>query len=569
MRGAAREAGSCPEWVRCKGCGAVVYGKRWVRGLRVCPECARHHPVTAQERLDQLLDPGSVAPLCHQVSTVDVLGFVDLKSYPERLAAARAETGMDEAVLVARGAIDGTELVAAVMDFRFLGGSLGSAVGELITLAAETALAEHLPLVIVTASGGARMQEGAVSLMQMAKTSAALARLDEAGVLTVSVISDPTYGGVAASFASICDVIIAEPGARMGFAGRRVIEQTVQENLPSGFQTAEFLFERGLVDVIVPRTELRTRLGRVLRAGTAPAPRRAGGRQSATIRDAHLLPEHDPADQVRRARSLDRPTTLDYFAMIFDDFVELHGDRLGGDCSAIVAGLARLDGRPVVAVGHQKGHDPAELVRRNFGMPTPSGYRKAARIMRMADKLGLPVIALVDTPGAYPGARAEEQGQSVAIAENLRLMATLSVPVVTVLTGEGGSGGALALAVANRVLMCANSTYSVISPEGCAAILWHSRSAVDAAAAALRLTARDLLSLRIVDGVVPEPEAGSGADPILAAELLRAAVLANLDELSALDPTQLVADRWARFRRHGVGQRLVDAGTREMGVGAR
>jgi acetyl-CoA carboxylase carboxyl transferase subunit beta len=225
----------------------------------------------------------------------------------------------------------------------------------------------------------------------------------------------------------------------------------------------------------------------------------------------------------------------------------------------MVAGLARLDGLPVAVIGQQKGHTPAQLAERNFGMPNPAGYRKAARVMRLAAKLGLPVVTLVDTPGAYPGERAEEQGQASAIAENLRLMASLPVPVVSVVTGEGGSGGALGIAVANRVLIWEHAVYSVISPEGCASILWKDPALGPRAAAALGLSSRDLLRLGVVDGVLPEPEGGPGADPVRAADQLRSAVLASLAELSTMDATQLVRDRRERFERFGRPDRPVPA----------
>ncbi|MEV4659267.1 acetyl-CoA carboxylase carboxyl transferase subunit alpha [Micromonospora sp. NPDC049301] len=550
-----------PGWVLCPGCTTPVYGKRWLRNLSVCPECGRYTALTAVERLTQLVDDGRYERLDLVARSEDPLQFVDTVPYPARLAEARARTGLDEAVLCARATVEGVPVVLAVMDFRFLGGSLGSAVGELITLAAEVALAGRTPLVIVSASGGARMQEGVLSLMQMAKTAAALAQLDEAGVLTVSLITDPTFGGVAASFATLCDVILAEPGARLGFAGRRVIEQTIRQQLPAEFQTAEFLLDRGVVDRIVPRSRLRAELGRLLRAGTGADGPSGDGRSSGDgrpeagadvlVRDPGRLPEVDPWEQVRRARDLARPTTLDYLATAFVDFQELHGDRISGDCPSVVGGTAWLDGRPVLVIGQQKGHTAAELSQRNFGMPMPSGYRKAARLMRLAEKLRLPVVTLVDTPGAYPGADAEEQGQAVAIAENLRLMASLTVPVITMIIGEGGSGGALALAVANRVLAFTSAVYSVISPEGCAAILWKDPTAAPRAAAALRVGSRDLLRLGVVDGVVVEPDGGTGADPLTAADALRRALAGILDELRDLTGPQLRADRRARFRQYG------------------
>ncbi|WP_208722575.1 MULTISPECIES: acetyl-CoA carboxylase, carboxyltransferase subunit beta [Amycolatopsis] len=547
-------------WLLCGGCRRMLYGKRFARAGRVCPECGWHAPLTAPQRVESLLDPGSARLLEIAAADNDPLSFTDTRPYTERLADNRERTGLPEAVVCARGRIEGNPVVVAAMDFRFLGGSLGSTVGEAVTRAAEIALAERTPLLLVTASGGARMQEGVISLMQMAKTSQALGQLDEAGILTVSLITDPTFGGVAASFATSTDVIVAEPGARLGFAGPRVIEQTIKQTLPPGFQTAEFLLDHGVVDTICPRAELRTRLGKLL----SVASRRPDDvphqltTDSALITDPAALPERDPWDCVRAARRLTRPSTLDWLALLVEDFTELHGDRAAADCPALIAGLGRFEGVPVAVIGTQKGHSADELADRNYGMPSPSGYRKAARIMRLAAKLGLPVITLIDTAGAYPGIEAERRGQSVAIAENLKLMAGLPVPVVAVVTGEGGSGGALALAFADRVLMCANAVYSVISAEGCAAILWKDPAAAPRAAAALRVDARSQLAQGVIDGVVPEPEDDS--DHLAFAGAMRAALASTLADLLPLDQMNLVTTRRARFRRFGTGSAvLLDA----------
>jgi acetyl-CoA carboxylase carboxyl transferase alpha subunit/acetyl-CoA carboxylase carboxyl transferase beta subunit len=542
-----------PEWMLCGKCRTIIYARRWIRSMMVCPECGHHASVDARTRLDQLADPGSVRLVELPTGAVpDLLGFVDTMPYPQRLARARARTGMDGAVLVARARIKGAPVVLAVMDFRFLGGSLGAVAGDAICRAGAAALADRVPLMVVTASGGARMQEGAISLMQMAKTAAVWAELDEAGLLTVSLITDPTFGGVAASFASLSDVIIGERGARLGFAGRRVIEQTIRQQLPADFQTVEFMLKRGFVDLVVPRESLRDALGRVLRFGSSLEPAVVDLRAADPIvREPERLAAQEAWRQVRRARELCRPTTLDYIALALDDFQELQGDRLSGDCGAIVAGIARLDGRPVAVIGHQKGHTAAELSERSFGMPGPAGYRKAARVMRLAAKLGLPVLTLVDTPGAYPGAEAEERGQASAIAENLRLMASLPVPVVTVVTGEGGSGGALGIAVANRVLIWEHGVYSVISPEGCASILWGDPGKSATAAAALGLGSSELLRLGVVDGVLPEPDGGTGADPAFSADLLRTVWRRSLAELAGLSAAELIADRRRRFARFG------------------
>ncbi|MFI7575577.1 acetyl-CoA carboxylase carboxyltransferase subunit alpha [Micromonospora sp. NPDC049497] len=570
-------------WARCAGCASLLYRKRLRRNLDVCPECGTHARLDAPARLAQMVDPDSFTALPDRPAETDPIGFVDVLPYPHRLSAARAATGLSEAVVCGTARIGGHPCALAVMDFRFLGGSLGCAVGELVTRTAERALDDGVPLVLVTASGGARMQEGALSLMQMATVSQAVAGLREAGLLSVSVLTDPTYGGVAASFATNTDVVLAESGARMGFAGPRVIRQVTGRDLPEGFQTAEFLLRHGQVDMVVPRHALRARLVALLaaaRAGRRPGarpgvprqePPPAGGVGPARVPAARTSPlaerpaagsEGDAWETVRLARHPGRPTTLDYLETAFDGFVELHGDRLGADCPAVVGGLARLDGRPVMVVGHQKGHTTAELVARNFGMASPAGHRKALRLMRLAARIGLPVVTLVDTPGADPGVAAEEQGQAAAIAENILALTVLPTPIVTVVTGEGGSGGALALAVADRVLMLRHAVYSVISPEGCAAILWPDRSAAPQAARALRLTAHDLHRLGIADEVVPEPEPAAHVDPAAAARALREAVLANLLPLLDVPPPTLVRRRRQRFRRFGVTRGAARAGAR-------
>ncbi len=249
------------------------------------------------------------------------------------------------------------------------------------------------------------------------------------------------------------------------------------------------------------------------------------------------------------ARHPNRPFTLDYLNLIFTDFVELHGDRLYGDDHAIVGGLARLDGEPVMVIGHQKGRDTKEKVYRNFGMPNPEGYRKALRLMEMAQRFRLPIVTFVDTPGAFPGIGAEERGQAEAIARNLREMAALTVPIVVVVTGEGGSGGALAIAVGNRVLMLEYSIYAVISPEGCAAILWSDGTKGAQAAEALKITARDIKDLGVIDEIVPEPMGGAHRDHEAMAKTLHEAISRHINELKALSAEELVEDRYQKFRK--------------------
>ncbi len=549
------------EWFRCPSCSAFVYHKRLKRNLGVCPECNHHFRLRLSERLTQLFDADSFQLLDEDLEPLDALSFVDSKPYAERLRAAQEKSGRKSGAIYGEGTIDGLPVVLAAIDFGFIGGSMSGAVGEAITRAAEHALERRTPLLVISASGGARMQEGCISLMQMAKSSQAVARLAEEGVLFMSLLTDPTYGGVSASYATLGDVLISEPGAHIGFAGPSVIEQTIHQELPEGFQTAEFLLERGMLDVMVPRENLRRTLRNLLEFHAAAERARGQTRErnellpaaegAAPVTDPDELPARDAWDVVQLARHIDRPRMLDLVGLVLDDFHELHGDRLFREDAAIVAGLGRIGDLAVMVIGQQKGHTTSELMEHNFGMPEPEGYRKGMRLMRYAERFGMPIVTIVDTPGAYPGIGAEERGQSNAIAESIMLMSRLRVPTISVVTGEGGSGGALALATSNHVLMMENAYYSVISPEGCSTILFKDATAAPRAAAMLRITSPDLLRLGIMDAIVPEPDGGAQNDPTAAGANLRAALIASLTELLPMTADELLEQRYARFRKFG------------------
>lgn len=552
------------EWTRCPTCSRFLHQSRLRRHLGTCPGCGRHFPVGSDERLRWLADRGSWSELDAGMQPGDPLGFVDSRPYPDRVAALRARTGRQEAARYGTARVAGRDVVLCVLDFAFQGGSMGAVVGEKVARAADHARRTRAPLLICSTSGGARMQEGLFALMQMARTAAALQRLRDAGVLYASLLADPVYGGVSASFAMLGDVIIAEPGARVGFAGPSVIRQTIRQELPEGFQSAEFLLRSGHIDAVVPRGEQRAYLGRLLavhsprgEAGSGPgaaagAPsERRGGATTGPTTAPRTGAGRDAWSTVQLARHQGRPNSEEYLALIMDDFVALHGDRSHEDDGAVIGGPASLGGRPVMVIGHRKGRGTQDNISRNFGMPHPSGYRKAARLLRYAERLRLPVVTFIDTPGAYPGVRAEQENQSGAIAENLVLLAGLRTPVVAVVIGEGGSGGALALGLCDRLLMLENSVYSVISPEGCAAILFKDSGRAAQAAAALRLTATELEAFGLVHEVVPEPDEGAHAHHENAASALRTALERHLDELASEPVEVLLEERHRQLGRIG------------------
>jgi acetyl-CoA carboxylase carboxyl transferase subunit alpha len=306
----------------------------------------------------------------------------------------------------------------------------------------------------------------------------------------------------------------------------------------------------GWLDFEAPLAELASRMEELVAIGAKEEVKRL--QEQIDKLKVKLYADLTPWQRVLLARHPRRPYTLDYIERMVTDFTELHGDRAYADDSALIAGLGRIEDTEFAIVGHQKGRDTKEKLARNFGMPHPEGYRKALRTMELGARFGLPILALVDTPGAYPGVGAEERGQAEAIARNLREMAVLPTPIVVVVTGEGGSGGALAIAVGNRVLMQENAIYSVITPEGCASILWRDGSRAEQAAEVMRVTARELADFGLVDGIVPEPLGGAHQDWDEAAKLLKDAVLGETELLSALPPDELVARRVARLGRVGV-----------------
>lgn len=533
----------------CERCGHDLSQDRIWRQYSVCSNCGRHERIGAWQRVEMLVDRDSFQEINQSLVSVDPLEFTDSKPYRDRVLAARDKTGLNEAVLTGRARIRGHEFVLAVVDFRFLGGSMGSVAGEKIALAFEHATERKIPIITIVASGGARMQEGMLSLVQMAKTTAAAKRASDAGIPYISILTDPTTGGMYASYASHGDIILAEPEALIGFAGPRVIAGTMKDgdkDRAIESHTAEFLLQHGFVDAIVDRIRMRDTLSVILRVfSRAQRPVRE---ISLPMVDEREREYEEAWDIVQVARREDRPTTLDYIRRISPQFIELHGDRAFGDDPAVVAGLGDIGGRGVVIVGLERGHGDE---RRRGGQALPEGYRKALRMMRLARRLNAPLITFVDTPGAFLGIESEERGLASALSTCLAEMSALPVPVISVIIGEGGSGGALALGVADRILMQEHAIYSVIAPEGAAAILFRDASRAPEVAEALKITARDCVRLGVADALIAEPEAGAHTDPDFAAGLVRDAILWGISEVQEIEGDKLIEQRYRKFRKMG------------------
>lgn len=534
---------------KCNHCGAAIIVEDVKKGNYICPKCGGYFRMHAYRRIKMIADEGSFEEWDQDLVGQNPLNY---HGYIEKIQTQQQKTNLKEAVVTGKCRIGDFETVLAVCDGRFMMASMGWAVGEKITRAVERATEEKLPIIIFACSGGARMQEGIMSLMQMAKTSAALKRHSDAGLLYISVLTEPTMGGVTASFAMLGDIILAEPNALIGFAGPRVIEQTIRQKLPKGFQRAEFLQEHGFVDAIVRREELKEKLGKLLKMHMSAE--KVHLEESCTevlTENTVLQSKADPTawDRVLTSRKIDRPSGSDYIKRIFTDFIEFHGDRNCGDDRAVIGGIANLHGITATVIAQEKGNNTKENMKRNFGMPMPEGYRKALRLMKQAEKFHRPVICLVDTPGAFCGVEAEERGQGEAIAVNLRELAGLKVPVLTIITGEGGSGGALALAAGDQVWMLENSVYSILSPEGFASILWKDSKKAKEAAEVMKLTAADLYELGIVEQTFAEPPKYTVENMEQVVFRLKRAIISFLKEYMILSEEELLEKRYERFRR--------------------
>ena len=579
---------------KCKKCGAVHSVQDVRANDFACPSCGAYVRIHAKRRIKLLADPGSFEEWNQELPVVNPLDFPE---YEQKLWEVKESTGLNEAVVTGKITIDGIPTAIGVCDARFLMSSMGHNLGEKIARMAERAAEEKLPVILYACSGGARMQEGIISLMQMVKTSEALGRLQESGQLFISVLTDPTMGGVTASFAMLGDIILAEPGALIGFTGQRVIQQTIGGKLPEGFQRAEFLLKHGFTDAIVPRRDQRAVLAHILRlhvkgaaelaSETAPvfeeaelaeeftreevAPKKAPGildAAASALQNLQRLAFGQKAEKeeeresrfsegglrsawetVKLSRAKDRAHAKDYIDALFPDFMELHGDRCYGDDEAVIGGIASFHGIPVTVIGIQKGRDFLENKKRNFAMPNPEGYRKALRLMKQAEHFKRPVICFVDTPGAYCGVGAEERGQGQAIAENLQKMAALRTPILAIVIGEGSSGGALGVATANEVWMMENAVYSMLSPEGFAAILYRDAKQAELAAENMRLTSRDLLELGVIEKIIPEPEPVTFENIQTVARELEPELLEFIGKYSAMSRDELANQRYERFRK--------------------
>lgn len=513
------------EGPRCFECGTDLAQDKRYREVGFCGSCGARMAIPASHWIELLFDSDSFDQEFRGLTTPDPLHFSDSRPYPERIEEAREKSGGDEAVVIGTARVGGIEVVVAVSDFRFIGGSMGYVYGERVATAIDLARRARVPFIALTCSGGARMQEGMIALIQMSKTAAAAQRLHDAGIPMITILGDPTTGGVYASYGSQGDVIIAEEEALIGFAGPRVRAVKYDDEKRDTLH-AEDLLELGLVDMVLPRAAIREDLVRILallREPVAPV--------------TELL---TPAVEVRnvergwtvveRARHAERPRAMYYIERLTGDFIPLRGDRAGFDDPAVIAGLARIGDTNCVVIAQARGDRKLDGDRHD-GRMTPDGYRKARRMMQLAERWQLPLVTFVDTPGAHDAISDEAAGLAGSISDCLATLSSLTTPSVSVIIGEGGSGGALALTMTDRILMQQNAMYAITSPEGAAAILFRDRERAPEVADALGVGAAELHELGVIHEIVPEPVGGAHVDREGATRMLEPALRRALAEV--------------------------------------
>jgi len=527
---------------QCLSCGADLEGSRSYERFRICHSCGFHFHLTARERIATLLDVGSFHEDDRGITSIDPLSFRDKQSYRSRVINAQRRTNLTESALTGTGSIYGRDIVIAVIDFSFLGGSIGVAAGERLARAFEKATSRRVPVIVVCSTSGTRMQEGLLALMQAPRIAAAVRKHDRAGLPYIAVLTDPTTGSAYTGFVNLADIVFSEPNALVGYAALRALQEAAGTDLPVGAHTSEAHLKHGLIDGVVPRPHLRDALAQVL--DLLMNDYRLMAQKSSSEGHSHHT-SRNAWQQVQISRHEDRPSADDLIARMTTSYVTLRGDRSGEDDPLVQTGIGSLAGEAVLFVGQVRPRG-ATVVK-----ISTAGFRKARRAMLVARKFELPVVTLIDTDGADPSLENEEAGLGFAVAQCMTTMLELPGPTIAVITGEANSEGALAMAVADRVLMLDNAVYEVIRPEDAAMILYGGEGSAGEAAERLRLTSHDCLRLGIIDHTVPEPGEGAHTDHAETALLLRRAILRELSRVQRVRSKRRLEQRYARYRQIG------------------
>ena len=507
----------------------------------VCKSCGNNSYITAKQRILHISDKNTFKEL-----KLDKVDISKKCNYEDKIIKAQESTNLDEAIIIGTCNIDGRKVVLGVMDSKFMMGTLSVSVGENITKAFEYATDEKLPVILFCASGGARIQEGLYSLVQMAKINAAIKKHSDKGLLYISCLTNPTMGGVTASFGLFGDINIAEKNSQIGFAGKSIIENIYNEKLDSDFQTEEYNEKNGMIDIIADRKEIRNILVDLLKMINNNEKLLKVSREEEQISDIN----NDLLEILKNVRDIDRFKGKDYLISIFDKYIELKGDRISCNDSSILSGIGNIDNKSFIFNIQNKGRTLKENEDTNYGLTRPEGYRKALRISKLAEKFNIPIINIIDSAGADPSIYSEENGQAKAIADCLYTFSDLKTIIISIVVGEGSSGGALALSVCDSIGMLKHSIYTVISPEAYLKIMHKEEKVSNELLKSMRFTAQDLYEDKIIDEVIDENE-----DLDFNVKNIKDFILDKYDDLRKKDLQELTHNRYERIRNWDIAVR--------------
>ncbi len=506
---------------------------------KICSQCQFHYSMTAKQRIEALVDVNSFKETNTSLASADPLSFVSNSSYKEDIIKDQKRTGLTEALITGRCTISGFECTLIVLDFGFMGGSMGSVVGEKIALAFEDSAQKKLPVISIVTSGGSRIQEGTLSLMQMAKVTIASNKLNDNGIPYISILANPTTGQSYASFANLADIILAEPQAILGYNPIETMSKASNGEQINIAHTSESHLEHGMIDAIVSRKELKDILSTLLELFKQEF-------KITRISKSKFIESHQfdiPAwKSVELARHPERPKASDLMARILDNFIELHGDRSFSDDPSIISGIGQLNGQTIAIIGQERSNEIRIM---------PEGFRKAQRTLLLAKKFKLPVVTLIDTPGVNLSFESEHRGIGNSIATTMSLMADLDVPTISIIIGEGGSAAALSLGISDRSLMLKNAIYSPISPEEASELIYQDESKIKETASSLKLTSLDCKKWGIVDSIINEPDEGAHINHHETARMIKRSIAHELSDLQNKSIRSIKRSRYKKFRNIG------------------
>lgn len=535
----------------CFTCKTDIANSSKYKYFKVCSNCNFHFHMPAKDRINSIIDSGSLKEINKNLtSSFEQIAQGEIEKYDEKIKTDQFRTGLNEAVITGTAEINDNELVIIALDFGFLGGSMGLIVGEKIALAYELAAKKQLPVVTIINSGGSRIQEGVISLMQMSKTVSAANLLKNSNIPMISILCNPSTGQTMSSFATLSDIIIGEPGARIGYSSYRKLKSKNTDELKDKYTSEDFL-KKGFVDLVIERNDLRYQLSTII---SILKPKYSFNPKKIKISPKKKFKYNEPLDSLKISRNLKRPKSSDYINYIFSDFIELHGDRIENDDDSVKIGIGKITNQPFLLIAQERKvlSKTNNNVKRNYNNKIlPSGFRKASRALDLAEKFKIPCLCLVDSVYPELSLKSEYSGLAYSISELISKKLSLETPILSVIIGEGGSETALAFSIADTIMMQKNSIFTPLSPEEAAKIKLGDSRKVKEISRIMKFTSQDCLDLGIIDRVIDEPQDGSHQNHAEASRILQESIIEELSLIRDVYPKTLAKRRSKKFRKMG------------------